>query len=205
MRLGERKGYFHGHHKTKATAGNCASTFRQQPFVFPSAPHPVGGILPPRPWKESRFVRKRSYVPASAEASRLAGIAVSHGRGHLLLMRGRGLCGPRTPAPEDFILWTLRRASAAPHPAPGALPLDPVCDVCWVCKSRFFRMRLGERKNCFHGHNKNENPPREKAQAFSCSGFFRFSRMQSIRLAAFCRRARVPTIVIPSSIGTLLG
>ena len=30
--------------KQKATAGNRASTFRQQPFVFPSAPHPVGGI-----------------------------------------------------------------------------------------------------------------------------------------------------------------
>ena len=43
MRLGERNNCFHRHHKTKATAGNCASTFRQQPFVFPSAPQPIGG------------------------------------------------------------------------------------------------------------------------------------------------------------------
>ena len=42
--LRKRNWYFHGHHKTKATAGNRASTFRQQPFVFPSALHPVGGI-----------------------------------------------------------------------------------------------------------------------------------------------------------------
>ena len=44
MWLGERKNCFHGHHKTKATAGNRASTFRQQPFVFPSAEQTVGGI-----------------------------------------------------------------------------------------------------------------------------------------------------------------
>ena len=42
--LRKRNWYFHGHHKTKATAGNRASTFRQQPFVFPSAPQPVSGI-----------------------------------------------------------------------------------------------------------------------------------------------------------------
>ena len=180
MKPGERKGCFHGHHKTKATAGNCASTFRQQPFVFPSASHPVGGILPPCPWKESRFVRKRSYVPASAEASRLAGIAASRWYccitqpGASAAYAGQGPLRPRTPAPEDFIHWTLRRASAAPHPAPGALPLDPVCDVCWVWKSRFFRMRLGERKNCFHGHNENIKNGERESSCFLLRPFFCF-------------------------------
>jgi len=42
--LRKRKDCFHGHHKTKTAAGNRASTFRQQPFVFPSASHPDGGI-----------------------------------------------------------------------------------------------------------------------------------------------------------------
>ena len=44
MKREERKGCFHGHHKTKATAGKRASTFRQQPFVFPSASQPAGAF-----------------------------------------------------------------------------------------------------------------------------------------------------------------
>ena len=60
----------------------------------------------------------------------------------------RGFRSPCNPAPEDFILWT------------------PVCEDCWICKNRFFRMKLGERKNCFHGHNKTKATAGNRASTF---------------------------------------
>ena len=62
---------------------------------------------------------------------------------------------------------TLRRGFAPPHPAPGALPLDPVYEVCWIRLCCYFRILLEERNNCFHGHNKT------KATAGNCASTFR--------------------------------
>ena len=70
------------------------------------------------------------------------------------------------PQPLKPLAYTRQGALRPLYPAPGALPLDPVCDACWICKSRFFRMRLGERKICFHGHNKTKATAGNRASTF---------------------------------------
>ena len=72
--LRKRNWYFHGHHKTKATAGNRASTFRQQPFVFPSAPHPVGGINAALPVGVYPTCAVKELFPTCSEICLLFGI-----------------------------------------------------------------------------------------------------------------------------------
>ena len=90
---------------------------------------------------------------------------------------------------------TLRqRSSSSGHPFAKAL--------AWRMNA-FPHETPGKRCKFSTGTMKTQKMAREKA-SFLLRHFFVFSRMQSIRLAAECRRARVPTIVSSSSIGMLL-
>ena len=82
------------------------------------------------------------------------------------------------------------------YPAPGPLALDPECANLSYSSFVFPHVSEGYKKKQHHGHDENDKNSGWE-NILSHRLFFHFLRMQSIRLAAFCRRARGAVVPQP--------
>jgi len=128
-----KRDVFHGHHKTKASAGNRASTFRQQPFVFPSASQPVGGTnAAPPVGVHPACVMKELFPGMSGILPVVWKCYVFPGRFIIFLSASHPVGGINTAPPVG-----VHPACVMEELFPGMSGILPVVWKCYVFPGRF--------------------------------------------------------------------